>query len=197
MSGNDYSRYLSAGSRKNSNSKRSSSRHTNPGSSSNSQADESSAVPNSQAQSPPPAPAQAPPPAPAPAPPPAPAPNAAPMPVADLVAINMTLASPGHDLLPHLHPDRPPNMVCTSLGSVPPSFTSSGYEDQSLKKIIKEQAILIKSQGNEIGKLNAVVRYLASKDSTVVNIVKSEDVPSHNSEGMSNGFGDDDEFDAI
>nr|VDD11538.1 unnamed protein product [Brassica oleracea] len=29
----------------------------------------------------------------------------------DLAAINMILASPGHHLLPHLHPNRPPNTV--------------------------------------------------------------------------------------
>ncbi|KAF3525612.1 hypothetical protein F2Q69_00050892 [Brassica cretica] len=106
MSGNDYSRYLSAGSKK------SSSRHTNPGSSSNSQIAESLAVPNSQTQASPPAPTPAPP-APAPAPAaPAPAPAApAPDPAADLMSINLILASLGHDRLPHLHPDRPSNTL--------------------------------------------------------------------------------------
>ena len=120
MSGNDYSRYLSTGGKKTSGSKKSSgstkssSRHTNPGSSSSSQMAESLAVPNSQTQASPPAPAPAPAaPAPAPA---APAPAAAaaapaPDPAADLAAINMILASPGHDRLPHLHPDRPPNTL--------------------------------------------------------------------------------------
>ncbi|KAG2280303.1 hypothetical protein Bca52824_051523 [Brassica carinata] len=130
MSGNDYTRYLSAGSRKSYGSKKSSSRRSNPGSSSNSQMAESSAVPNSQTQPSPPAPAQASPPAPAPAQappapapsqappapapaqaPPPPAPNAAAMTLEDLAAINMILASPGHHLLPHLHPNRPPNTV--------------------------------------------------------------------------------------
>ncbi|KAL0750190.1 hypothetical protein Bca101_032193 [Brassica carinata] len=132
MSGNDYSRYLSTGGKKTSGSKKSSgstkssSRHTNPGSSSSSQMAESLAVPNSQTQASPPAPAPAPaapapaPAAPAPAPaapapaPAAPAPAAAapaPDPAADLASINMILASPGHDRLPHLHPDRPPNTL--------------------------------------------------------------------------------------
>ena len=119
MSGNDYSRYLSAGSKKSSGSTKSSSRHTNPGSSSNSQMAESLVVPNSQTQASPPAPTPAPaapalaPAAPAPAPvAPAPAPAApAPDPAADLASINMILASPGHDRLPHLHPDRPPNTL--------------------------------------------------------------------------------------
>ncbi|KAL0647573.1 hypothetical protein Bca4012_045864 [Brassica carinata] len=139
MSGNDYTRYLSAGSRKSYGSKKSPSRRSKPGSSSNSQMAESSAVPNSQTQPSPPAPAQASPPAPAPAQappapapsqappapapsqappapapaqaPPPPAPNAAAMTLEDLAAINMILASPGHHLLPHLHPNRPPNTV--------------------------------------------------------------------------------------
>ncbi|KAF3581420.1 hypothetical protein DY000_02034795 [Brassica cretica] len=64
-------------------------------------------------------------------------------------------------------------------------------EDQSLKKIIHDQAQKIESQGNEISKLNKIVRYLASKDSTVAYILQSEDV-SHGS-----GSGDDDESDAI
>ncbi|KAL0678854.1 hypothetical protein Bca4012_006835 [Brassica carinata] len=105
MSGNDYSCYLSAGSKKSSGSTKSSSRHTNPGSSSNSQMAESLVVPNSQTQASPPAPAPAPAaPAPAPA---APAPD----PAADLMSINLILASPGHDRLPHLHPDRPSNTL--------------------------------------------------------------------------------------
>ncbi|KAF3581421.1 hypothetical protein DY000_02034794 [Brassica cretica] len=110
---------ISTGSKKSSGSRKSSSRHTNTGSSSNSQMAESSAVPNSQTQDSPQAPAPAPAPAPpAPAAPtpapaaPAPAPAApAPDPAADLVSINMILASPGHDRLPHLHPDRPPNTL--------------------------------------------------------------------------------------
>ncbi|XP_048603903.1 formin-like protein 4 [Brassica napus] len=148
MSGNDYTRYLSAGSRKSYGSKKSSSRRSNPRSSSNSQMAKSSAVPNSQTQPSPPAPAQASSPAPAPAQappapapsqappapapsqappapapaqappapapaqaPPPPAPNAAAMTLEDLATINMILASPGHHLLPHLHPNRPPNTV--------------------------------------------------------------------------------------
>ncbi|WZZ45908.1 hypothetical protein YC2023_042167 [Brassica napus] len=126
MSGNDYSRYLSAGSKKSSGSTKSSSRHTNPGSSSNSQMADSLVVPNSQTQASPPAPTPAPPapalapaaPAPAPAAPapapaaPAPAPAApAPDPAADLMSINLILASLGHDRLPHLHPDRPSNTL--------------------------------------------------------------------------------------
>ncbi|KAL0721813.1 hypothetical protein Bca4012_036412 [Brassica carinata] len=75
--------------------------------------------------------------------------------------------------------------LSTSLGSVPASFTSSSSEDQSLKKIIKEQALVIKSHVSEIGKLNAVVRYLASKDSTLADILQSEEGPSHNSDSMS------------
>ena len=58
-----------------------------------------------------------------------------------------------------------------------------------MKKIIKDQALFIQSQGNEIVKLNAVVRYLAGKDSTVADILQSEDV--------SHGSRDDDESDAI
>ncbi|WZZ88827.1 hypothetical protein YC2023_117406 [Brassica napus] len=127
---------------------------------------ESLTVPNSQTQASPPAPAPAPP-APAPAPAaPAPAPAApAPDPAADLAAINMILASPGHDRLPHLHPDRPPNTLCST-------------RDQSLEKIIYDQAQKIESQGNEISKLYKIVRHLASKDSTVADILQSEDVSS-------------------
>ena len=66
-----------------------------------------------------------------------------------------------------------------------------------MKKIIKEQALVIQSQGNEIGRLSAAVRYLATKDSTLANILQSEDVPSsHHSEGMSHDSRDD-ESDAI
>ncbi|KAJ4875931.1 Uncharacterized protein Rs2_40949 [Raphanus sativus] len=91
-----------------------------------------------------------------------------------------------------------------SVGSVSASFpSSSSSEGQSLKKIIKEQALVIQSQGNviqsqgnEIGRLSAAIRYLATKDSTLANILQSEDVPSHNSEGMSHGSRDD-ESDAI
>ena len=85
-----------------------------------------------------------------------------------------------------------------SVGSVSASFpSSSSSEDQSLKKIIKEQSLVIQSQGNEIGRLSAAVRYLATKDSTLANILQSEDVPSsHNSEGMSHDSRDD-ESDAI
>ncbi|KAL0827855.1 hypothetical protein Bca101_051533 [Brassica carinata] len=176
MSGNDYSRYLSAGSKKSSGSTKSSSRHTNPGSSSNSQMAESLVVPNSQTQASPPAPTPAPA-APAPAPAaPAPAPAApAPDPAADLMSINLILASPGHDRLPHLHPDRPSNTLCST-------------EDPSLKKIIYEQAQKIESQGNEISKLYKIVRHLACKDPTVADILQSE---------ASSGSGDDDESDAI
>ena len=66
--------------------------------------------------------------------------------------------------------------ISTSLGSIPPLFTSSSSEDQSLKKIIKEQSLLIQTQGNIIGKLNAVVCYLASKDSIVATILQSDKV---------------------
>ncbi|KAL0722165.1 hypothetical protein Bca4012_036764 [Brassica carinata] len=76
-------------------------------------------------------------------------------------------------------------------------FTSSGSEDQSLKKILNEQALVIQSHVSEIGKLNVVVCYLANKDSTVADILQSEDRPSQNSEGMSHDSGDDDESDAI
>ncbi|WZZ51512.1 hypothetical protein YC2023_051619 [Brassica napus] len=79
--------------------------------------------------------------------------------------------------------------LSTSLGSVSASFPSSSIEEPSLKKIIKDQALFIQSQGNEIVKLNAVVRYLAGKDSTVADILQSEDV--------SHGSRDDDESDAI
>ena len=77
----------------------------------------------------------------------------------------------------------------TSLGSVPASFPSSITEDPSLKKIIYDQAQKIESQGNEILKLYKIVRHLASKDSTVADILQSEDVSS--------ASGDDDESDAI
>ncbi|KAG2304171.1 hypothetical protein Bca52824_032822 [Brassica carinata] len=48
-----------------------------------------------------------------------------------------------------------------------------------------EQALVIKSHVSEIGKLNAVVRYLASKDSTLADILQSEEGPSHNSDSIS------------
>ncbi|XP_013608060.1 PREDICTED: uncharacterized protein LOC106314786 [Brassica oleracea var. oleracea] len=77
----------------------------------------------------------------------------------------------------------------TSLRSVPASFPSSSTRDQSLEKIIYDQAQKIESQGNEISKLYKIVRHLASKDSTVADILQSEDVSS--------ASGDDDESDAI
>ena len=76
----------------------------------------------------------------------------------------------------------------TSLRSVA-SFPSSSSRDQSLEKIIYDQAQKIESQGNEISKLYKIVRHLASKDSTVADILQSEDVSS--------ASGDDDESDAI
>ena len=76
-----------------------------------------------------------------------------------------------------------------SLRSVPASFPSSSTRDQSLEKIIYDQAQKIESQGNEISKLYKIVRHLASKDSTVADILQSEDVSS--------ASGDDDESDAI
>ncbi|WZZ79354.1 hypothetical protein YC2023_099926 [Brassica napus] len=76
----------------------------------------------------------------------------------------------------------------TSLRSVA-SFPSSSSRDQSLEKIIYDQAQKIESQGNEISKLYKIVRHLASKDSTVADILQSEDVFS--------ASGDDDESDAI
>ncbi|WZZ41228.1 hypothetical protein YC2023_037487 [Brassica napus] len=166
MSGNDYSRYLSTGGKKTSGSKKSSgstkssSRHTNPGSSSSSQMAESLAVPNSQTQASPPAPAPAP---------------AAPAPA--LFAPRKKGRLYGVDSLN------------TSLRSVPASFPSSSTRDQSLEKIIYDQAQKIESQGNEISKLYKIVRHLASKDSTVADILQSEDVSS--------ASGDDDESDAI
>ncbi|WZZ64704.1 hypothetical protein YC2023_076074 [Brassica napus] len=77
----------------------------------------------------------------------------------------------------------------TSLRSVPASFPSSSTRDQSLEKIIYDQAQKIESQENEISKLYKIVRHLASKDSTVADILLSEDVSS--------ASGDDDESDAI
>lgn len=75
----------------------------------------------------------------------------------------------------------------TSLRSVPASFPASSTGDQSLEKIIYDQAQKIESQGNEISKLYKIVRHLASKDSTVADILQSEDTSS----------GESDESDAI
>ena len=58
----------------------------------------------------------------------------------------------------------------TSLRSVA-SFPSSSSRDQSLEKIIYDQAQKIESQGNEISKLYKIVRHLASKDPTVADIL--------------------------
>ena len=77
----------------------------------------------------------------------------------------------------------------TYLRSVPALFPYSSTRDQSLEKIIYDQAQKIESQGNEISKLYKIVRHLASKDSTVADILLSEDVSS--------ASGDDDESDVI